>query len=80
MEQRAAQGDCLWLDPAKTSFGIYSLVYHKGAESSAAKKRDENGIVRRRIVEEQSPIQIAKAIKVPMLLHKLHSERFVCYV
>jgi hypothetical protein len=67
VEQRAANGDCLWLDPAKTSFGIYSIVNCKGTGSSADKKRQENGAAKKRIVEERSPIQLAKAIKVPQV-------------
>ena len=58
----AKAGNCLWLDPAKTSFGVFSVVQE--AVGGGGTKRGENGAAKKHVVEARSPIQIAKAVKV----------------
>jgi hypothetical protein len=60
--RRARGGQCLWIDPDKTSLGVFTIVEAEGQKSG--QKRDESGIGRKLVVESRSPIQIAKAIKV----------------
>jgi hypothetical protein len=66
----AKEGLVLWLDPNKTSFGVYSIVQQAagggGANGANGKgvKRSENGVAKKSIVESRIPIQIAKAVKV----------------
>lgn len=63
-EARAAAGETLWVDPAKTSLGVFTLVQAAAEAAGRGKKRGDDGKVKAAVVKGRSPIQIAKAVKV----------------
>jgi hypothetical protein len=69
----AEEGTTLWLDPNRTSFGIYSIVH--AASSAKGTKRTQNGAAKKKAIKEsRSPVQIAKAVKV--LQHSAMRQRW----
>ena len=62
----AADEVVLWLDPAKTSYGVYSVIKEASEKSPRGLKRAADGSAKspKLIHEAPSPVSIAKALKV----------------
>jgi hypothetical protein len=73
----AKGGSRLWLDPNGVSWGIFRKIVDAQPEGGAAKHRKTSSNstpeVGESVLERQSPIQVAKAIKVRGAACVLHA-------